>query len=121
MNFECPKDSEVCRILLKFAVPIIGNIFSIAMVLAPLSRVRQVAKTSRLAGLNPLPYGWQMSNAMGWLLYGLYTRNVYVALPNLVGFSLASYYIFTVLANGAHVRRRLCRLIRWICSHFPQY
>lgn len=68
------------------------------MFASPIPAVIKACRSSKLAALNPLPYGWQVANSTGWIVYGMFIKNYFVALPNLFGVLLGNLYLFGLVS-----------------------
>ncbi|KAI8902720.1 sugar efflux transporter for intercellular exchange-domain-containing protein [Globomyces pollinis-pini] len=88
---EC--ESDVCRIILAHGFPIGGFLTNALLVTAPLKLVQQIRTTESLGPTNTFPFTMMMMNALSWIVYGFYIKDIYVFSPNIVGYAFSIYYI----------------------------
>ncbi|KAI3657413.1 hypothetical protein MP638_000098 [Amoeboaphelidium occidentale] len=81
-------------------VPYVGVCTAILIFLAPMNDVKELQNSSvtSLLSMNPLPYPMAFNNALGWILYGLISKDSFVFVPNAIGLILSLYYSITAYA-----------------------
>lgn len=76
-------------VVLQTVVPTLGVITGTLMSLAPFRAVLNASRKGTLEDLNPTPWVFMLGNSCGWLAYSFLTKNMYVFVPNAIGFILA--------------------------------
>lgn len=88
-------DSYACNIVLKYIIPIIGNITAFAILLSPYEKVKTVNTSKHIGDLNTIPFQLMILNALGWIMYGIALKDWFVFLPNVFGFTFGLYYSYS--------------------------
>jgi solute carrier family 50 (sugar transporter) len=79
-------------IILEYAFPIVGTFVGIYMFYAPFQDVQKALARGSLGDLNPLPWAFTLGNCCGWIVYGILIGNIFVLLPNMIGFFLSVWF-----------------------------
>lgn len=73
------------EIILEYVCPAVGVVLAIIMFLAPVKDLKSAIDKGELGTLNPTPWGFMLGNCVGWLIYGLLLKNVWVVMGNAPG------------------------------------
>ncbi|TPX36746.1 hypothetical protein SmJEL517_g01140 [Synchytrium microbalum] len=87
-------DNHGCDVFLRYVIPSLGAITALSIFLAPMHSVLQVRNSQKLT-VNPNPFPLLTGNCFGWALYGYLARDYFIMLPNMIGWSTSSFYLFT--------------------------
>eukprot|EP01137_Pigoraptor_chileana_P011960 Opistho-2@63637 len=102
---------ELYSLLFTKILPSFGVVVSVALSLSPMPSVLRIMRTGEgLGGLNPIPFPFLFSNALGWLAYGAVQHDIMIILPNVIGGILSLFYI-TVCAEHGNQRERFTNRI----------
>ncbi|KAI9188165.1 hypothetical protein H9P43_002556 [Blastocladiella emersonii ATCC 22665] len=99
--------SSACTALLNYVVPALGNLTAVLTCLAPLPAVRRFRVAQNLGTVNPVPYAFLYINALIWIQYGIFIRDIFVVGPNLVGVLLAAWYMRSAYGLATPQQRKL--------------
>jgi len=83
-----------------FQLGIIGNISTILMFASPLSTMTTVIKTGNASSI---PAAFSLVSflcSLAWVLMGIKLKDIFIALPNVVGMILSSFQLFLVQKYG---------------------
>ena len=76
-------------ILLQHVVPGLGVITGTFLSFAPYRAVLLASREGNLGHLNPTPWAVMMGKCLGWLTYSIMIGNMYVFIPNALGYILS--------------------------------
>lgn len=85
--------------LYEIFAPTVASVFALSMWFAPMPEILNVRRRLRMNDLNPLPFGLQYCNCLGWMIYGWLSQDYYVVTSNFPGMALACFY----MASSIHV------------------
>eukprot|EP00835_Amoeboradix_gromovi_P003056 NODE_190_length_15503_cov_0.365814.p4 type:complete len:261 gc:universal NODE_190_length_15503_cov_0.365814:12336-11554(-) len=91
-NAKFPVKQLETSLMSDVIVPILGVIIATMLNASPYNSVAQSLNSNEML-TNPIPLVVMFLNCISWWLYGLYTRNIFVLLPNGVGLVLGSYFV----------------------------
>jgi solute carrier family 50 protein (sugar transporter) len=75
--------------VLQVVFPTVGVFTGCFMNFAPFRSVLKATRDGNLGGLNATPWVFMLGNCAGWLAYSYLLENMYVFIPNAVGFILS--------------------------------
>ena len=84
--------TSASTIILKYVCPSLGSIVGVYMFLAPFRDIQRAVARGSLGALNPLPWAFTLGNCCGWVFYGILINDLFVMIPNMIGFFLAVWY-----------------------------
>ncbi|KAJ3105903.1 hypothetical protein HDU96_008390 [Phlyctochytrium bullatum] len=105
-GIQCDPGSA-CEVVLKYVVPAIGSLTAMFLMVAPVPDVLKAAKSGKLGSLNPIPIALITVNCLGWIAYGWLVRDYFVALPNVFGWTVGSFQLFTLFPFLSAQRMKL--------------
>ncbi|KAL7753796.1 hypothetical protein RI367_000728 [Sorochytrium milnesiophthora] len=97
--------TDVCKAMLSYVVPIAGNITAVMTVASPLSAVLKVRRTRTLGDINPIPYAFIFANALVWIVYGFLVKDYFITGPNLIGVLLGLFYMHSAYVYASDKQR----------------
>ncbi|EGF81945.1 hypothetical protein BATDEDRAFT_36766 [Batrachochytrium dendrobatidis JAM81] len=89
-TIECSTPN--CQLVLHHIIPIIGVFTALWIFIAPFKSVKRLGNSDNLENVNPLPFPMIVANCLGWLVYGLLIQDIYVIIPNIIGYQFGIYY-----------------------------
>ncbi|KAJ9525303.1 sugar efflux transporter for intercellular exchange-domain-containing protein [Haematococcus lacustris] len=102
---------------LNHLAPGLGCIIAFLMFVSPLRAVQNVRKLQSLGDLNPLPLVAIIANCMVWLIYGSFTRDIYVVSANQPGLLLGVYMTASTLGvAGPQMRDLMLRALMFFAT-----
>ncbi|KAI8848508.1 sugar efflux transporter for intercellular exchange-domain-containing protein [Chytridium lagenaria] len=94
MSVDC--SSSTCQIVMKYVVPSLGSVTALCLMLAPVPAVLAAAKAGVVGNLNPLPISLITVNCLGWVAYSWLVKDYFIAIPNLLGWSIGTFNLLTI-------------------------
>lgn len=76
-------------LILQIVVPSLGAVTGTFMSFAPYRAVLIASRAGTLGDLNPTPWTFMLGNCCGWIAYSFLVQNVFIFIPNALGFILA--------------------------------
>ncbi|KAJ1559423.1 hypothetical protein HK096_000611 [Nowakowskiella sp. JEL0078] len=101
-------DSQACQIIIDHVIPFLGVFTGLTIYLAPWKDVHASLRLGTLLdSVNPLVFSTMAPNCIGWVLYGMYNQNYYVAVPSFLGYLFGTYYLLITGGMSSPDRQRL--------------
>lgn len=69
-------------------IGLIASIVSILMFISPIDQIRDIIKYRTSHEVSPILYGMMIINCIFWVIYGLGINNMFITVPNAIGFFL---------------------------------
>ncbi|KAI9222350.1 sugar efflux transporter for intercellular exchange-domain-containing protein [Blastocladiella britannica] len=109
MTIQC--DSDACRVVLNTVIPICGVLTAISTAAAPIPAVLRVRRAQALGSLNPIPFAFIYINAAIWIMYGIYTRDIFVLAPNLLGILFGNFFVRSTYGYATASQRKVMDVV----------
>mmetsp|Transcript_54621 Transcript_54621/g.144325 ORF Transcript_54621/g.144325 Transcript_54621/m.144325 type:complete len:229 (+) Transcript_54621:109-795(+) len=87
--------------------PVLAVIFSEFLAFGPLRAILDCRKANSLGEVNPLPFPILFGNGLGWLIYSVATKNIFVFLSNITAPGLSIFYLMTAHTLTTSPKTRL--------------
>lgn len=111
-----PCSMNASQVILKHVVPSLGFITSNLIFLSSWSAVSEVKRQKQVGcgQTQTLPFASLVINCQAWLLYGYFTKDVYIIAPNIFGCVFGHYYVISTLPLQSIEQQRATLLIMLI-------
>lgn len=77
--------------LLLDACPVLGCVLTFFLYVSPVRDMRVALHRGSLDSLNPLPFAFAVANCYGWIVYGYFQQEIFLAASTLPGFLITLY------------------------------
>ncbi len=74
-----------------------ASIISTLMFISTIDQIRDIIKYKTSQEVSPVLYGMMILNGMFWVIYGFGINNIYIIVPNSVGFFLGLATLIVIL------------------------
>ena len=95
------------EIILEYVCPGLGVVMATFMFAAPARDLKAAIDKGDLGTLNPTPWGFMLGNCMGWVLYGILLKNMWIFFGNAPGLLISIWLNLgatKLLYHGHHAK-----------------